>query len=321
MSTDRRKSEDMNSSSKQRDPRVLRLALLMVGLGACALMGSAAAAIESAEVVRVVDGDTLVVANGNRTSTLRLVGIAAPKTCQPLAQRSRRGLQLAIHREPIRYERISGRAGSVFRARVTLRDGSDASVRQLENGLAWMLRDRATDRVLAAAESRAQHERAGLWNDATGSPFDPRKERATCPNDDGTTGASKTAARLPDGSRAPTVKLPPANTAQRATVPSRDSSGRREPPIAGAPQAARNELAPAGASLLPPSHAQAAAQADAADTAASEPAPKARPADRLSHFHYDPAGRKVLERPARSSSESGVPDDKQRDDAEKRSQP
>lgn len=127
-------------------------------------------------VVRVKDGDTVVVLDGNkRQHDVRLSGIDAPEKRQAFGERSRQSLAELVHRKDVvvewhkvdRWRRVIGK--------VTV-SGRDANLEQVERGLAWHYKAYAAeqsdgDRVMyARAEARARERHLGLWRDAHPAP-------------------------------------------------------------------------------------------------------------------------------------------------------
>lgn len=152
-------------------------ALLLAGL-------SASAAELAGKVVRVADGDTITVLDASKTQhRIRMTGIDAPESKQAFGNRSRQSLadlvagkQVTVRwDEQDRYGRILGQ--------VLTPDGQDANLAQVQRGMAWhyaqyaKTRPAAESRAYASAQSQAQREKIGLWQDKEPTaPWDWRKE-------------------------------------------------------------------------------------------------------------------------------------------------
>lgn len=145
---------------------MIRALLLTAGLLA-SLVGWAETL--SGQVVRVKDGDTIVVLTADRRQeAIRLMGIDAPEKRQPFGQRAKQHLsdQVFSHQVEVewhkrdRYGRI---VGQVFV------DRRDANLEQLNAGMAWHYKQYAREQApadqerYAEAEQRARDERKGLW--------------------------------------------------------------------------------------------------------------------------------------------------------------
>ena len=127
-------------------------------------------------VVRVSDGDTIVVLDSSDTQhKVRLTGIYAPEQGQAYGTKSREHLSDSVAGKFVvvdfdkrdRYERILGKV---------LLNEEDMNLEQLRAGLAWHHKkyqneQPTADRVkYSDAEREARMERRGLWHDADPVP-------------------------------------------------------------------------------------------------------------------------------------------------------
>lgn len=127
-------------------------------------------------VVRVVDGDTIVLEAGTERHRVRLAGIDAPEKNQPWGEASTRELRRQIAGRDVtvewskrdRYDRLIG---------VVRLDGEDVNLDMVDRGMAWHFKryqaeQAPEDRKLyTAAEIDAQAARRGLWSE--GDPVAP----------------------------------------------------------------------------------------------------------------------------------------------------
>jgi endonuclease YncB( thermonuclease family) len=178
----------------------LRKALITSAFLFCAFFVSTIlAATEIAEVRHVIDGDTLVLADGKH---VRLIGINAPeighacqtgpatrstapsshfgKDCtpspdQPLARDARAQLTNLVRRQQVtlsfEHERHD-RYGRLL-AHVLLADGQSVDEILLRQGLAWMIAIPPNIEQLSrlqAAEQEARAGQAGIWNEPAYKP-------------------------------------------------------------------------------------------------------------------------------------------------------
>ena len=163
----------------------MRPALLLVVL-VLAGCGGGEAARTGATVARVVDGDTVRLADGTR---VRLVQIDAPEVDERecYAARATRalerlvpaGTEVDIERDPALDD--VDRFGRALR--YVLRDGTNINVELVRAGAAapYFFRDdrgRYADDLLGAAEE-ARDERRGLWGACPGARLDPARALAT----------------------------------------------------------------------------------------------------------------------------------------------
>ena len=118
-----------------------------------------------AQVVRVKDGDSLVVwrPDVKRQSELRLAGIDAPELSQPWGIQSRSALRLLVDRRQVevdvtdrdRYGRLVAkiRLGPIY-----------VNARMTETGNAWAFRRYLDDAAIREGQRRARAAKRGLWS-------------------------------------------------------------------------------------------------------------------------------------------------------------
>lgn len=136
----------------------------------------------SGKVVKITDGDTLVILDATQTQhKIRLAGIDAPEAKQPFGQKSKERLSQVVAGQQVavdwskrdRYDRIVGKI---------IYAGQDVNLAQIRAGLAWWYRKYAqeqspVDRQLyEAAEAQARANQVGLWSASDPiPPWDWRK--------------------------------------------------------------------------------------------------------------------------------------------------
>jgi endonuclease YncB( thermonuclease family) len=133
-------------------------------------------------VVRVTDGDTIVVLDADETQhKIRLTGIDAPERGQAYGTKSKEHLSESVAGEVVvveydKYDRYGRVLGKV------LLDGEDVNLEQIWAGLAWHYKkyqgeQTVTDGVAYSdAEMEARRRKLGLWSDpAAMPPWDYRK--------------------------------------------------------------------------------------------------------------------------------------------------
>jgi micrococcal nuclease len=137
----------------------------------------AATAPFSGRVVGIADGDTLTVLAGEVPHRVRLAQIDAPEKKQPWGERSRQSLADLCFGQQVRVS--PGKTDLYGRTVARVRCGSeDASLHQVQNGLAWAYTAYLTDPAIAVAETLARDTCTGLWADL--DPVPPwlfRKEK------------------------------------------------------------------------------------------------------------------------------------------------
>lgn len=134
------------------------------------LFFSIGASAYTVEVVRVTDGDTLVV-SGLRKN-VRILGIDAPELAQASGHAAREAIQ-ALEGKTVRLHTLGRDSYGRTLAQVFLNDGTDVGLEQLRAGWAWVYGSglralpKKERRAYRAAEASARKEKRGLWK---GSP-------------------------------------------------------------------------------------------------------------------------------------------------------
>jgi len=149
-------------------------------LAALLLAITAAAEEIRGQVVRVSDGDTIVVLDAGKVQhKIRLAGIDAPEKAQAYGDKAKDALAALVAGKEVRVE-VSGRdrygreIGRVFVGAV------DANLEQIKGGFAWHYAQFApAAKDLAEAQEKARAGKLGLWKDAAPvAPWDFRKKKA-----------------------------------------------------------------------------------------------------------------------------------------------
>ncbi|HEX4326152.1 MAG TPA: thermonuclease family protein, partial [Burkholderiales bacterium] len=112
------------------------------------------------KVVRVVDGDTVVIAADGRQSTVRLAEVAAPKQGQAFGDRARQALAgLCLNASVEVTPRQDPYGNAVAQVQCQGRDAGEAQVRE---GMAWVYREFSQNPGrLYALEQEAQAAKRG----------------------------------------------------------------------------------------------------------------------------------------------------------------
>jgi endonuclease YncB( thermonuclease family) len=159
-----------------------------LGLAAILWMACTVAAVADTlygRVVRVVDGDTLILlvagAGGQQTQErIRLAAVDAPERGQPWGEKAKQALAAHVFGRDVivewtKRDRFGRVVGKVL-------DGErDVNLALVREGMAWWFRrfaaeQSAADRKLyEAAENRARQDRIGLWSEE--APIPPSEWR------------------------------------------------------------------------------------------------------------------------------------------------
>lgn len=164
---------EQSCGHRKEEKNLAILALLIT----CLLTHAAlAAAVEfTALVVKVVDGDTLVVLMNGENWRIRLHGVDAPESGQPFGRQARQAVvALALGRSVTVREVGRDQYGRIL-ADVVLPNGRVLNEELVRVGLAWWYCRHSTDARLAELEREARAARRGLWGDANPvAPWDFR---------------------------------------------------------------------------------------------------------------------------------------------------
>lgn len=140
------------------------------------------AASFSGEVVRVKDGDSIIVyrPDTKRRSEIRLAGIDAPELAQPWGIQSRSALRRMIDGKMVEVEvtdrdRYGRLVGKVWRGRVYVNAAMTTA------GHAWAYRRYMDDPAIRAGQMQARAARRGLWSLPPEQQLPPADWRATHP--------------------------------------------------------------------------------------------------------------------------------------------
>ena len=128
-----------------------------------------AGAVCAEQVVRVKDGDSLVVASGGKQVDVRLADIDAPEYRQPHGDAARSALLALVGDRDVRLQLVSGDAYRRIVAHVYA-GNVDVNEQMVRRGHAWVRREYDPAPKLVAAEDAARAERVGLWREAAPTP-------------------------------------------------------------------------------------------------------------------------------------------------------
>ena len=127
-------------------------------------------------VVRVRDGDSIVVMRGGIGVEVRLDGIDCPELAQPFGGKAKSFTAGLAFGKTVR---LAGKGKDRYGrelAEVFLPDGTSLNRELVSAGYAWWYRKYSTDRSLEGLELTARQERHGLW--AGPNPVPPWEFRA-----------------------------------------------------------------------------------------------------------------------------------------------
>jgi micrococcal nuclease len=123
-----------------------------------------------AHVVRVKDGDTIVVLHEGKRLDVRLEGIDCPESGQAFGQRAKQATSGLAQGKTLRVPPTGTDKYGRTLANITLPDGRNLSQELVRQGYAWWFRKYSTDQTLAKLEAEARQKRIGLWADPNPMP-------------------------------------------------------------------------------------------------------------------------------------------------------
>jgi micrococcal nuclease len=143
--------------------RYLPILLLLVTLPALA------ETVHQGKVVRIVDGDTLVLLVDERQHKIRLSDIDTPERKQPFGTKAKQALSdLAFGKQARVVEVTVDRYGRIV-GRVYV-GGTDVNRELVAQGFAWVYRKYSNDAELLRLEAEARIQGLGLWADPNPIP-------------------------------------------------------------------------------------------------------------------------------------------------------
>jgi len=140
------------------------LFLALILLGCLQAETASFNALEQASAVRAVDGDTIVLKNGER---VRLIGIDAPEKGEKCFEEAKNRLQHLVFGKKILLQKDRSERDRYGRlVRFVYADGLFVNLAMVEEGLAFSFRfepDTSFDEVFKEAEKRAFDGNGCLW--------------------------------------------------------------------------------------------------------------------------------------------------------------
>jgi micrococcal nuclease len=130
---------------------------------------AAGAETYTAQVIAVLDGDTVMVMRDNRKITLRLAGIDAPEKQQAYGITSRDALAALVLRKSVR---VTTQAVDEYGRGIALLQAGRINVNEelVRRGLAWEYSHYHSNKTLLVLQLHAQAARRGLWAEANPVP-------------------------------------------------------------------------------------------------------------------------------------------------------
>jgi len=116
-----------------------------------------------AEIVAVVDGDTIKVLKSRQVITVRLEGVDAPDKQQRYAEESKLFIESLAFGKQVVINSNGARVGKILHGEVVLDDGRSLNREIVKAGFAWWHRQNSEDLSLWRLEGLAREKKLGLW--------------------------------------------------------------------------------------------------------------------------------------------------------------
>lgn len=133
----------------------------------------------NAQVIAVMDGDTVMVLRDGKRLKIRLANIDAPEKAQEYGAESRQSLLDMLQKKQVHVNSLAMDNYGRMVAELSV-DGSSLNAEQVRRGMAWEYSHFHSNKVYLALQSEAQQARRGLWAQP-GSPLPPEQWRKTHP--------------------------------------------------------------------------------------------------------------------------------------------
>ena len=147
-----------------------RAKILVLPCLACVFSVTANSSDFTGEVVRIIDGDTVVLLSADKKQArVRLAESDAPEKAQAFGEKSRQALAAMAYRQQVKVIDIGqDRYGRTIG--VLLLGEKNLNASMVEQGMAWVYRQYSTNANLLSLENEARTERIGIWLDTNPIP-------------------------------------------------------------------------------------------------------------------------------------------------------
>ncbi len=134
-----------------------------------ALLQFITGSVYAERVVRVKDGDSIIVASAGREVDVRIADMDAPELGQAYGDEAKSALIELVDGRQVRLELVGGDVYRRIVAHVFLED-RDVAAAMVERGLAWVRRAYVPASRLISLEDQARIAHKGLWSDPDPTP-------------------------------------------------------------------------------------------------------------------------------------------------------
>ncbi len=157
---------------RKKSKKTLRYVLLCLSLLWLPHSVWAAGAVFEGYVVKVLDGDSLLVRSGSKTREVRLWGIDCPEYRQPYAEKARQLSKKLVLKKKVKVQ-VQGKDRYSRYLGIVSQNGVNLNYQLVKSGAAWVYRkycSKAVCKRWKSAEKKAQRNKIGLWRKGKAIP-------------------------------------------------------------------------------------------------------------------------------------------------------
>ncbi|MFQ5587372.1 MAG: thermonuclease family protein [Nitrospiria bacterium] len=137
--------------------------LTLISLIGFPTAGFSASSSFMAEIVAVLDGDTMKVVKARQVIIVRLHGVDAPEKAQQYGEQAKQFTERAVFGKRVVINVIGFDQNEHILAEMVLEDGRSLNRELVKAGFAWWNREQSEDLSLWRLEDKAREEKLGLW--------------------------------------------------------------------------------------------------------------------------------------------------------------
>lgn len=153
---------------------------LVCSLLCASLVFPAQAETFTAQVIEVLDGDTVLVLRGHQKIKIRMANIDAPEKAQEGGMAAKQSLFDMVQHRQVQVDSQAVDSYGRIVGTLTL-DGNNINEEQVRRGMAWEYSNYHSNKTYIALQNEAQQARRGLWAQPGAMP--PSQWRKLHPND------------------------------------------------------------------------------------------------------------------------------------------
>ena len=118
---------------------------------------------------KILDGDSIIVVFNNKKIPIELDGIDCPELEQEFGKEAAEFTTSFVYKKKLTVDIRNYDENDRMIGRVAM-DGRDLSLSLIEEGLAWYVKEKNSDKQLGKAQKKAKKEKKGLWKQSKPTP-------------------------------------------------------------------------------------------------------------------------------------------------------